>query len=154
MTDMQHIYSPPTRVPLMRFKHVDGVVREVEEDDEATVHIDGTVGVQAANKAKHLAVQSTAVLLHELGKVPAGQFRGDILMSTLRRENIISSRCCGESHLRGGFGMRLRQEASESSSEPKPLYGGSSLWTEGGCDCLNDTFPNFSGKTAKEYMSV
>ena len=64
--------APPliTRVPLGRLKDGDGVVREMEEDNESPVHVDGSRGIHSGNKPQDIAVQSVAVLLHELFKVP------------------------------------------------------------------------------------
>ena len=46
--------------------------------------------------------------------------------------------------LRGGLGMRSRQDASESSSEPSPLYGGTSGCTTRGVGRVNLIGSNWS----------
>ena len=41
------------------------------EDDESSIHVDGTSGVQTSHKPKHIAVQTMTILLHKLDEVPA-----------------------------------------------------------------------------------
>ena len=42
------------------------------EHDKTSVEIDGTCGVHPSHKPQHIAVQTMAIFLCELGKVPEG----------------------------------------------------------------------------------
>ena len=65
-----------TGVPLRRLKHSNGVVREVEEDDEPAVQVYGSGRVHARHKPQHVAVQPVPVTLHELLEVPGSTALG------------------------------------------------------------------------------
>ena len=72
MTWHAHLWL--TRVPDRGLKHQDGVVAEEVGDDEASVLVDGLLRVHACQEPQHVAVQATAVTLHELDEVPLGRF--------------------------------------------------------------------------------
>ena len=40
------------------------------KDDESSVHVDWPGGVQLCHETQHIAIQTIAILLHKLDKVP------------------------------------------------------------------------------------
>ena len=77
-----------TGVPLRRLKHGNGVVREVEEDDEPAVQVYGSGRIHARHKPQHVAVQPVPVTLHELLEVPGSTAHGAWLGSGCRVQRL------------------------------------------------------------------
>lgn len=92
-----------TRVPLGRLKDSNSIVGEMEEHYKPAVHVNGPGCVHASYKSENIAVKSMTISFHKLLEVS---------------EEVKDNPECGGReavYLRGALGMRLRQDASESS---------------------------------------
>ena len=47
-----------------------GVIREVEEDDEPPVHVNWSSGVHTSHKSQHIVIQTISILFHKFSEVP------------------------------------------------------------------------------------
>ena len=85
-------------------------------DNEPSIKVNRSCGIKSSHKPEDVALQAMTILLHEFHEVPKM-----CVCVCAYTYMIMMCVCVCVLYLLGGLGMRLRQEACESSSEPNPL---------------------------------